>query len=214
MHLLPYAEKENSVLGVKDCVQSNKNRIYYLRAATHHKGSYFIRKQKMDYMASPYPPCICPVCLMMNGKILPKDDPLVMEFPIHPNCKCTLDTLMAIAAGTATNAGASGVDWYIAVHGRLPDNYLTQKEAKKLGWKKALGNLDVVLPGKLIGGDIYRNWDGRLPTKPGRTWYEADFDYTGGYRNNCRLLFSNDGLLFVTYDHYLTFFEVGLEALQ
>ncbi len=159
-------------------------------------------------------PGICPVCLMMNGKILPKDDPLVMEFPIHPNCKCTLDTLMAIAAGTATNAGASGVDWYIAVHGRLPDNYLTQKEAKKLGWKKALGNLDVVLPGKLIGGDIYRNWDGRLPTKPGRTWYEADFDYTGGYRNNCRLLFSNDGLLFVTYDHYLTFFEVGLEALQ
>ena len=43
--------------------------------------------------------------------------------------------------------------------------------------------------------------------------YEADFDYSGGYRNDCRLLYSNDGLIFVTYDHYATFYEIGLEVL-
>ncbi len=70
------------------------------------------------------------------------------------------------------------------------------------------------MPGKLIGGDIYKNRDGRLPQAEGRIWYEADFDYSRGYRNNCRLLFSNDGLLFATYDHYTTFYEIRLEGLE
>ena len=76
-----------------------------------------------------------------------------------------------------------------------------------------LGNLADILPGRMIGGDKYKNRDGRLPDAPGRVWYEADFDYTGGYRNDCRLLYSNDGLIFVTYDHYLTFYEIGLEGI-
>ena len=50
----------------------------------------------------------------------------------------------------------------------------------------------------MIGGDKYKNRDGRLPDAPGSVWYEADFDYTGGYRDDCRLLYSNDGLIFVT----------------
>ncbi len=51
------------------------------------------------------------------------------------------------------------------------------------------------------------------PQKRGRLWYEADFDYTGGYRNSCRFLYSNDGLMFVTYDHYATFcaIDFGVE---
>lgn len=60
----------------------------------------------------------------------------------------------------------------------------------------------------MLGGDIYQNRDGRLPQRPGRVWYEADFDYEGGYRNHKRILYSNDGLLFVTFDHYLTFSEI------
>ena len=60
----------------------------------------------------------------------------------------------------------------------------------------------------MIGGDIYSNRDGKLPSAPGRIWYEADIDYIQGYRNDKRILFSNDGLLFTTGSHYGTFIEV------
>ena len=66
----------------------------------------------------------------------------------------------------------------------------------------------------MIGGKIYRNRNHKLPEADGRIWHEADFDYVSGYRNNCRLLYSNDGLLFATYDHYITFYEIGLENLK
>lgn len=158
-------------------------------------------------------PGTCFYCASMNGQILSIDDMRLMNIPVHQNCKCYIEAMTAIAAGTATNAGTDGVDLYVALHGKLPDFYLTQDEAKKLGWKKWLANLAEVLPGKLIGGSVYRNRDHRLPEATGRVWHEADFDYTSGYRNNCRLLYSNDGLLFVTYDHYLTFCEIGLENL-
>ena len=122
--------------------------------------------------------------------------------------------MTAIAAGTATNAGQNGVDMYVSLYGVLPEYYISEAEAEALGWKKWLGNLAEVLPGKMIGGKIYRNRDHKLPEATGRTWHEADFDYVSGYRNLCRLLYSNDGLLFVTYDHYMTFFEIGLENMR
>ena len=98
---------------------------------------------------------------------------------------------------------------YIKKNGKLPDNYITKAEAIKLGWKSKLGNLADVAPGKIIGGDIYKNNDGFLPSKVGRIWYEADINYDFGYRGSGRILFSNDGLIFVTYDHYHTFVEIG-----
>ena len=153
----------------------------------------------------------CAYCASMNGRILSVNDPVIDNIPVHPNCKCHVEALTAIAAGTVTNAGVNGVECYIAVHGCLPDNYMTQDEAKRNKWKKRQGNLAEVLPGVLIGGDVYGNWDQCLPTANGRIWREADFDYVSGYRNDCRILYSNDGLLFVTYDHYLTFYEIGLE---
>ena len=156
-------------------------------------------------------PGTCYYCAYMNGRILAVDDPRISEIPVHPNCKCYIESLSAIVAGTATNAGTDGVDLYVALHGVLPNHYLTQAEAKKAGWNKLLGNLAEVLPGRMIGGDVFENRKHKLPESPGRIWYEADFDYDGGYRNNCRLLYSNDGLLFVTYDHYMTFCEIGLE---
>lgn len=61
-----------------------------------------------------------------------------------------------------------------------------------------------------LGGNIFKNKDGKLPEASGRIWYEADINYTGGYRNTHRLLYSNDGLAFVTYDHYATFYEIIL----
>ena len=54
----------------------------------------------------------------------------------------------------------------------------------------------------------FLNRNTHLPQKPGRVWYEADINYYSGRRNGHRLLWSNDGLLFVTYDHYETFLEI------
>ena len=54
----------------------------------------------------------------------------------------------------------------------------------------------------------YKNKNGHLPTASGREWIEADLNYKFGFRNDQRILFSNDGLIFVTYDHYKTFCEI------
>ena len=102
----------------------------------------------------------------------------------------------------------NGPGRYLAVYGRLSDYYLTRDEAKSLGWKQKKGNLAMVAPGKMIGGDMYENRNMHLPMKNGRRWYACDVDYTTGYRNTKRIVYSNDGLIFFTEDHYKTFFEV------
>lgn len=155
----------------------------------------------------------CYYCASMNGRIFSAFDPVFFQIPVHPNCRCFVEKLTAILVGTATSAGLDGVDMYVWLHGTLPSNYLTKKEARKLGWKGILGNLADVLPGKMIGGMIYKNRKHKLPEAVGRIWYEADFDYVSGFRNERRLLYSNDGLLFATYDHYETFYEIGWENL-
>lgn len=97
------------------------------------------------------------------------------------------------------------VSAYINEYGHLPDNYITKKEAKKLGWKSDGKDLTMVAPGKSIGGDPFGNREGVLPKKKGRKYYECDIDYTGGERNAKRLVYSNDGLIYYTEDHYNTF---------
>ena len=157
-------------------------------------------------------PGTCGYCLCMNGRILAVDDYRWYDIPVHQNCRCSSETVTTIVAGTATSRGIDGVDRYVLIFGCLPSGYVTKQEAREAGWKPLLGNLDEVLPGMMIGGNIHKNRDHRLPEAEGRIWYEADFDYSGGYRNHCRLLYSNDGLVFITYDHYLTFNEINLEV--
>lgn len=94
---------------------------------------------------------------------------------------------------------------YLHEFGHLPSNYITKKNAKKLGWDNSRGNLDEVAPGKSIGGDYFGNYEGALPEKKGRDYYECDIDYEGGYRGAKRIIFSNDGLIYYTEDHYNTF---------
>ena len=109
--------------------------------------------------------------------------------------------------GSITSSGIEGMDVFLAYWGILPGNYIGKDSARNAGWKpkKSLSNK---LPGKSIGGDIYANRNLKLPQIPGRVWYEADINYTEGKRNSERLLYSNDGLMFVTYDHYETFYEI------
>lgn len=94
---------------------------------------------------------------------------------------------------------------YLHIYGRLPDNYITKKEAQKLGWDSKKGNLTEIAPGKSIGGSHFGNYEGQLPEKDGRKYYECDLEYDGGYRGAERLIYSNDGLIFYTGDHYKTF---------
>lgn len=101
--------------------------------------------------------------------------------------------------------GKEEVAAYIHEYGELPSNYITKKEAKSLGWNSSKGNLWDVADGKSIGGDHYGNYDKTLPEKKGRQYYECDIDYEGGYRGAERLIYSNDGLIFYTEDHYNTF---------
>ncbi|KYD01993.1 hypothetical protein B4144_2476 [Bacillus atrophaeus] len=69
-------------------------------------------------------------------------------------------------------------------------------------------NLSKAAPGKSIGGDIYKNREKRLPEAKNTVWREADINYTTGYRGNDRLLYSNDGLIYKTTDHYKTFVKI------
>lgn len=94
---------------------------------------------------------------------------------------------------------------YLKKHNRLPDYYITKSEARTLGWIASKGNLCYVLPGKAIGGDRFGNREGRLPKKSGRQYYEADLNYECGRRNADRVVYSNDGLIYLTKDHYKTF---------
>lgn len=94
---------------------------------------------------------------------------------------------------------------YIKEYGRLPGYYVTKSEAKKSGWIPSEGNLCDVLPGKAIGGDTFGNFEGHLPKKNGRKYTEADLNYNCGRRGADRIVYSNDGLIFITHDHYKTF---------
>ncbi|MBQ7216846.1 MAG: hypothetical protein IJS39_12785 [Synergistaceae bacterium] len=94
---------------------------------------------------------------------------------------------------------------YINTFGKLPSNYITKAQARNLGWVSSKGNLHKVAPGKSIGGDRFGNYEEILPVKRGRQYYECDIDYRGGRRNAKRIIFSSDGLIYYTEDHYNTF---------
>lgn len=94
---------------------------------------------------------------------------------------------------------------YIFLYDTLPANYITKSEARKLGWKPSDGNLWEVTDQMSIGGDVFGNREGKLPKQEGRIYYECDIDYEGGRRNAKRIVYSNDGLIFYTEDHYKSF---------
>lgn len=95
---------------------------------------------------------------------------------------------------------------YIYTYGKLPSNFITKDEAKALGWS-GNGNdlLEKYAPGKSIGGDRFGNYEKLLPQKSGRTYTECDIDTAGTERGTKRIVFSNDGLVYYTEDHYESF---------
>ncbi len=150
----------------------------------------------------------CPECQEMQGKIYPLSE-IVHNIPLHPSCRCKIESMKPIIPGNATKDEKNGADFWLAYFGKLPDYYISKDELFSLGWGNGKPPARFA-PGKMLGGDIYYNKDGHLPTAPGRVWYEADINYYEGKRNDHRILYSNDGLLFVTYDHYKTFYEIKI----
>ena len=94
---------------------------------------------------------------------------------------------------------------YLNEFHELPPNYITKSEAMDMGWESSEGNLYEVTGGLSIGGDYFSNYQKALPTAHGRKYYECDVNYYGGYRGAERLVYSNDGLIYYTGDHYNTF---------
>lgn len=98
-----------------------------------------------------------------------------------------------------------GVASYLYRFKKLPRNFITKNQARKKGWLAEKGNLWKVTDKMSIGGDKFGNREGLLPQKQGRKYFEADIDYQGGRRGAKRIIYSNDGLIFYTHDHYNSF---------
>lgn len=150
----------------------------------------------------------CVPCEKMHGKIYKMSQIANPEPPIHKHCRCHITPMPSRIAGTATQDKRNGLDWWIVQFDAMPPYYISDDDAYSLGWKPKSGNLHEVAPGKMLTKGVYKNRDGHLPMADGRTWYEADINYSSGRRNTERILFSSDGLIFATYDHYASFVEI------
>jgi hypothetical protein len=95
------------------------------------------------------------------------------------------------------------VAYYLHTYGHLPDNYMTKAEAEDAGWNSYEGNLWDVAYGSSIGGDRFYNSEGQLPK--GERYFEADVNYEGGYRGGERIVYTDDGDIWYTTDHYESF---------
>ena len=133
-----------------------------------------------------------------------------------PDETTTASTTKATEASTEPDPGISedgsytskeDVALYIHTYGKLPSNFITKEEAQKLGWDG--GYLDKYAKGKSIGGDYFGNFDNKLPKQKGRSYYECDIDTKGAKaRGVKRIVYSNDGLIYYTEDHYETFVKL------
>ena len=93
---------------------------------------------------------------------------------------------------------------YIHTYGKLPGNFIKKAAAEGLGWSG--GKLDKYQKNACIGGDYFGNYEGILPTAKGRVYTECDIDTMGAKaRGIKRIVFSNDGLIYYTDDHYESF---------
>lgn len=132
--------------------------------------------------------------------------------------------LLSGAVGTAFSAGrnaAGGIRTqgpaiirpqeiadYLFAWGELPPNFITKREARELGWVSFRNDVSDVAPGMSIGGDFFGNYEEKLPVGKGISYREADCNYVSGPRGAERIVYSSDGRVWYTGDHYQTFQEL------
>ncbi len=140
----------------------------------------------------------------------PETEPVtepVTEAPTEPPTEAATqppDTESDIIWGESYTT-AEDVAEYIYLYGELPENFITKKEAGKMGWESSEGNLWEVAPGMSIGGDYFGNYEGLLPEG---NYRECDINYDGGYRGAERIIYGDDGSVWYTDDHYESFTQL------
>ena len=164
--------------------------------------------------------CLCLAgCRVTQAPVSTPPADLQSELPspqatAEPSAETTAEAKGNTESNTAGNTesldengsydSAQDVALYLRLYGELPDNYITKNEAEDLGWSG--GSVERVAPGKCIGGDRFSNREGLLPKANGRTWTECDIDTLGeNSRGAKRIVYSNDGLIYYTDDHYESF---------
>ena len=131
------------------------------------------------------------------------DDPAILETEEDTEAPTDAETEDLLDSDGVYTA-KEDVALYIHTYGELPSNFMPKNEAKKLGWSG--GGLDDYAYGMCIGGDHFGNYEGLLPDANGRTWTECDIDTLHAKsRGAKRIIFSNDGLIYYTDDHYESF---------
>lgn len=145
----------------------------------------------------------CEDCKSKNNRVFENNNtkPLIGE-ENHPHCDCYYTDIETKTAGSISKLGINGPDYYLKYKGKLPDYYITKDEAINIyGWNNSKNTIAGKAPGKMIGGDVYKNDEYILPIKQGRIWRYCDVDYISGSRSNLRLFYSNDGLIFYSPNH-------------
>ena len=123
------------------------------------------------------------------------DATVVEEAPVFTEAEAPIDP-----DGSYTSK--EDVALYIHTYGCLPANFMTKNEARDLGWEG--GSLEEFAPGMCIGGDHFGNYEGLLPED--RDYTECDIDTLGASKRGAkRIVFSDDGLIYYTDDHYESF---------
>ena len=154
-----------------------------------------MNKRKLTALLS----LILAVVLGLTG-LLSDSIPATPDVTVPPETSVSQDLPDIEGSYTTKNEVAR----YIHLYGKLPDNFITKAEARFHRWEG--GSLEPFAPGKCIGGDRFGNYEGLLPDAPGRVWWECDIDTLGKpTRGAKRIVFSNDGLIYYTHDHYETF---------
>ena len=132
----------------------------------------------------------------------PTQSPAQTDAPTQPDPTAAPEDDLLDPDGSYTSK--EDVALYIHQYGHLPGNFISKRDAEKLGWSG--GSLEPYAPGMCIGGSRFGNYEGLLPEAPGRTYTECDIDTLGASgRGAKRIVFSNDGLIFYTDDHYKSF---------
>lgn len=146
-------------------------------------------------------------CRSKHGTIYAMNESPSPMPPLHMHCRCMIEPMRAVKAGKSSYEGENGADWWLWNKGILPTYYIAMSDLIAMGWYYGKSPAKFA-PEKMVFGGIYRNEEGLLPNAPGRIWFEADLNYYSGKRNGHRVLWSNDGFMFVTYNHYQSFVEV------
>lgn len=151
-------------------------------------------------------------CFQIQGPDAPYSDPegstTAAPQTKAPTSEAPTDTRTTSPPAALDEAGSyyskDDVALYIHTFGHLPQNFLTKKQAQALGWSG--GSLEKFAPGKVIGGSRFGNYEDLLPEAPGRYYTECDIDTRGKSKRGAkRIVFSNDGLIYYTADHYESF---------